>query len=229
MLYDFESEQPVWEVSVDETVQSTALDCQNTDTTTSGGKQSMQIMFNVAANSWATCSNFPASPLDLSQSDGIQFRLLVKEPGTALHFDVFTGPNGERATYAREIPLPAGSDWVTIQTKWADLKRVEWETDGGSVFSHPEQVTGFAFGFPAGDAVNKGLIYIDDIQTFKASQAEKSPPSEADPKPVANNPPPSENTQQPAARKAKSALPICGSILPAFLAGSFTTLKWLIL
>jgi hypothetical protein len=36
---------------------------------------------------------------------------------------------------------------VTIQTKWADLKRVEWETDGGTVFSHPEQITGFAFGF----------------------------------------------------------------------------------
>lgn len=169
-LYDFEAEQPVWEVSVDEAVQSTALDCQNTDAMASGGKQSLQVTFNVAANSWATCSNFSAAPIDLSKSDGIQFKMYVKEPGTAVHLDVFTGPNGERATYARVLPLPAAGSWMTIQTRWSELKRVEWETDGGSMFSHPEQITGFAFGFPAGDAVNSGLIYIDDIQTLKGNQ-----------------------------------------------------------
>jgi hypothetical protein len=166
LLYDFEAEQPVWEASVDESVQMTALDCQNTDVMASGGKQSLQVTYNVSANSWATCSNFAATPLDLSKADGIQFKMFVKEPGTAVHLDVFTGPNGERATYARELPLPSSGSWVTIQTRWADLKRVEWETDGGSVFSHPEQITGLAFGFPAGDAVNSGLIYIDDIQTL---------------------------------------------------------------
>jgi hypothetical protein len=64
ILYDFESEQPVWEANIDEAAQSTALDCQNTNTLASGGSQSMQITFNVAANSWATCSNSspPARP-----------------------------------------------------------------------------------------------------------------------------------------------------------------------
>jgi hypothetical protein len=223
MLYDFESEQPVWEVSVDEAVQSTALDCQNTNILASGGSQSMQIMFNVAANSWATCSNFSPAPRDLSQSDGIQFNLYVKEPGTTLHFDVFTGPNGERATNAHEIPLPAAGKWVTIQTKWADLKRVEWETDGGTVFSHPEQITGFAFGFPAGDAVNKGLIYIDDIQTFKAGQAVNPP--QTDVKPAAANLPAQEEPRETS--KRNPLLPFCGSALPALLGGSLSLLRFL--
>jgi hypothetical protein len=223
MLYDFESDQPLWEANVDEAVQSTALDCQNTNAMASGSSQSMQIMFNVAANSWATCSNFSPSPRDLSQSDGIQFNLYVKEPGTALHFDVFTGPNGERATNAREIPLPAAGKWVTIQTKWSDLKRVEWEADGGTVFSHPEQITGFAFGFPAGDAVNKGLVYIDDIQTFKSGQA-VNPAPQNDVKPAAANPP---SPEQPAqtAKRGNPLLPFCGSAITALLGGSLTILR----
>lgn len=224
LLFDFESDQPVWDANVDEAAQSTALDCQNTNAMASGGSQSMQITFNVAANSWATCSNFFPNPNDLSQSDGIQFYLYVKEPGTTLHFDVFTGSDGERATNAREIPLPAAGKWVTIQTKWADLKRVEWEADGGTVFSHPEQITGFAFGFPAGDAVNKGLIYIDDIQTFKAGQA-MNPPPEAEVKPAAANPPAPEEPNQ--TTKRNPLLPFCGSALPALLGGSLSLLRLL--
>jgi len=223
ILYDFESEQPVWEANIDEAAQSTALDCQNTNTLASGGSQSMQITFNVAANSWATCSNFFPAPRDLSQSDGIQFSLYVKEPGTAMHFDVFTGPNGERATNAREIPLPAAGKWVTIQTKWADLRRVEWETDGGTVFSHPEQITGFAFGFPAGDAVNKGLVYIDDIQTFKSGQA-VNPPPQTDVKPAAANPPSAEQPDEPE-KQRNPLLPFCGSMLTALMGVSMTILR----
>ena len=220
ILYDFESDQPVWDANVDEAAQSTALDCQNTNTLASGGSQSMQITFTVAANSWATCSNFFPAPRDLSQSDGIQFNLYVKEPGTTLHFDVFTGPDGERATNAREITLPAAGKWVTIQTKWSDLKRVEWEADGGTVFSHPEQITGFAFGFPAGDAVNKGLIYIDDIQTYKAGQA-VNPPPQAEVKPAAANPPAPEEPAQ-TAKRGNPLLPFCGAVLPV-LPGVFLT------
>ncbi len=170
MLFDFESDHPVWEASVDEAAKTTALDCQ-ASSTASSGTQGLQIVFNVAANSWATCSSFFNSPRDLSSSDGIQFMLRVEEAGNALHLDVFTGPNGERATYAREITFPdATGKWISIQTKWSDLKRVEWEADGGTVFSHPEQITGFAFGFPAGDAVNHGIIQVDDIQTFDSGK-----------------------------------------------------------
>jgi hypothetical protein len=217
MLFDFEADQPVWEASVDETVQTTALDCQNNSAAASSGSQSLQIVFNVAANSWATCSSFFDAPHDLSAADGVQFMLRVDEPGTALHFDVFTGPNGERATYAREIPLPATGTWTVVQTNWSDLKRVEWETDGGTVFSHPEQITGFAFGFPAGDAVNRGLVMIDDIQTFTAGQAAAQPVvpqstvAAAD-NPSEGNPQESQAAAQPE-KKRNALLPFCGSIL----------------
>lgn len=218
MLFDFESDQPVWEASVDVAAQTTALDCQNNTSNAATGTQSMQIVFNVAANSWATCSSFFDGPRDLSSADGIQLMLRVDEPGNTLHLDVFTGPDGSRATYAREITFPDSTQkWVPIQTKWGDLKRVDWEADGGTVFSHPEQITGIAFGFPAGDAVNHGIIQLDDIQTFKSRQtaAESDNPQStavAAANPSIENQPPAEQPAQPAA-KSKSLLPFCGSIL----------------
>jgi hypothetical protein len=217
-LFDFESEQPVWEASVDEAAQTTAMDCQINTTNAASGKQSLQIVYNVAANSWATCSSFFNTPRDLSKAEGIQFMLRVQEPGSELHLDVFTGPDGERATYARQISLPDSTGkWVAIQTRWAELKRVEWETDGGSVFSHPEQITGFAFGFPAGDRENRGILQVDDIQTFTSGQPAgqiDNPPAEA---PAAGQP--MENAAAVAAEPAKEEkksgrlLPFCGSIL----------------
>jgi hypothetical protein len=218
MLFDFESDQPVWEASVDEAVQTTALDCQASSGAAATGSQSLQVTFNVAANSWATCSSFFDAPRDLSSAAGIQLKLRVDEPGNVLHLDVFTGPNGERATYAREIPFPpAGDKWVTIQTKWSDLKRVEWETDGGSVFSHPEQITGIAFGFPAGEVVNQGVIHIDDIQVMKSDQASvpetvSQPVAAAPAESAGENQAPAQEPAKPA-KKTRGLLPFCGSIV----------------
>lgn len=229
MLFDFETEQPVWEASIDEAAETTALDCQSNSSAAASGSGSLQIVFNVAANSWATCSNFFDAPRDLSKTDGVQFMLRVDEASSEMHLDVFTGPDGERATFARIIPLPkSNGKWVVIQTRWSDFKRVEWETDGGSTFNHPEQITGFAFGFPTGDKVNQGVVYVDAIQTFKAGQAALP----AEPAVQANavqpagveegNPPAEEELAQAAPQKPASGirrlLPICGSalILPFF-------------
>jgi hypothetical protein len=217
LLFDFESEQPLWEASVDEAAQTTALDCQINTANAGSGGQSMQIVFNVAANSWATCSSFFDAPRDLSAAAGIQFMLRLQDPPGEMHLDVFTGPDGERATYARQIPLPDSTGkWSIIQTRWSDLKRVEWEADGGTVFSHPEQITGLAFGFPAGNQVNHGIIQIDDIQTFSSGAAPAqvaNPPAAA---PAAEQPAlAAPQNQESTGQKTRSGriMPFCGSIL----------------
>lgn len=217
MLFDFESDQSVWDANVDEAVQGTALDCQPVPGIAAGGTRSMQITFNVAPESWATCSSFFSSPANLSPADGIQFMLQVDQPGNVLHFDVFTDINGEQATYARDIPFTStGSDWVTVQTRWSDLIRVEWEADGGSPFNHPDQITGLAFGFPAGDTVNRGVIHIDDIRTFSDSQS-AVPPSEAQPAAAAQNGSSdqgqSEDSPTQSGDQKRGFLPFCGSAL----------------
>lgn len=217
MLFDFESDQPVWDANVDEAVAGTALDCQPVPGIASGGTRSMQITFNVAPESWATCSSFFSSPTNLSSADGIQFMLQVDQPGNVLHLDVFIDIDGERATYARDIPFTsAGGDWVTVQTRWSDLKRVEWEADGGSPFTHPDQITGIAFGFPAGDTVDRGVIHVDDIRTFSGSQSAE-PPSDAQPaaaaRDEASDQEQSEKPPTQSGNQKRGLLPFCGSAL----------------
>jgi hypothetical protein len=215
-LFDFESDQAVWQGSADEAVQS-SIQCQPDSSGAVSGTQSLRMEFNVLANSWATCSSFFDTPRDLSSTEGIQFMLMVEKPGNVLHMDIFTGPNGERATFARELTYPDTVDkWIPIQIKWNDFKRVEWEADGGTVFSHPEQITGVAFGFPAGDDVNSGLIHIDDIKVISSSMtaeqpAKPQPTLEAQQSASAEQP---VQEEQPGVTKPAShkLLPFCGSI-----------------
>jgi hypothetical protein len=216
VLFDFEVNQPVWETSVDEAVQST-MQCGPDPSSAATGENSLRIDFNVLANSWATCSSFFNGPRDLSSAEGIQFMMQVEKPGNVLHVDVFTGPNGERATYARELSYPESSGkWVPVQIKWSDLKRVEWETEGGTVFNHPEQITGIAFGFPAGETVNKGIIRVDDIKAYSVSVA---PVQSVKPVPTLDEEKPgiveqSGKEEQPIQKKTepRKLFPFCGSI-----------------
>ena len=215
-LFDFESDQPVWEGSSDEAVKST-IKCLPDSSGAASGSRSLRLEFDVLANSWATCSSFFDAPRDLSSSKGVQFMLLVEKPGNILHMDIFTGPNGERATYATVLSYPdTSSKWVPVQIKWGDFKRVEWEAEGGTIFSHPEQISGLAFGFPAGDEVNKGLIRVDDINVFStgpsAGQPVESQPT-AIKQPAANAEQPAQ-AEQPIQPKTESRkpFPFCGSI-----------------
>ena len=216
VLFDFESDQSSWEGSADEAVKSTII-CLPDSSGAASGSRRLRMELNVLANSWATCSSFFDAPRDLSSSKGVQFMLHVEKPGNILHMDIFTGPDGDRATYAKELTYPdASSKWISVQIKWDDFKRVEWEANGGTVFNHPEQITGLAFGFPAGEEGNKGIIRVDDIKTYSnGSTAEK--PVQAQPtvkgQQVEGNEQPAQEKQPPEAKtESRRLFPFCGSI-----------------
>jgi hypothetical protein len=71
--------------------------------------------------------------------------------------------------------------------------------------------------------VNKGLVYIDDIQTYKSGQA-VNPPPQTDVKPAAANPPSAEQPDEPE-KQRNPLLPFCGSMLTALMGVSMTILR----
>lgn len=171
ILFGFEFGEPEWEGYADEAVQSTIL-CGADPTNATSGSQSLRIEFNVLPNSWATCSRFFGTPLNLSVSNGLEFKILVKKPGKILHMDIYTGPDGERASYAVELEYPSEQgEWILVRVNWNDFRRVEWEPEAGSAFDQPDKISGLAFGFPAGEEPNTGVLNIDDIRTFTQGES----------------------------------------------------------
>ncbi len=206
MIDDFETPTD-WQAFADDAAPTT-INCGAVAGQSTSGAASLQIEFDVAPSSWATCALFFERPQDWSAAESLAFDLLAG----ATHFsiDLYVGMGDSRATYAysAESLAVTAETWVPYSIRWEQFQRVAWEENAGAVFASPNQISGIAFGFntDSGQA-QRGLIRIDDLRlSTHAATTKPTEPEQA----IESN-----QAQEPAA--APMRLPCASSLIVPFV------------
>jgi hypothetical protein len=242
LVDDFESAPPGtpgWQPFWDEGT-ATTISCAPTANQAHSGAQSLQIKFNVAANSWATCALFFDQTQDWSAGQGISFYLHASQPSLVFDVNVYRhNPEGmETYLYTIEAPPESVGGWAWIEITWEQLLRAAWEAGAGTPLGDPLQIDGLAFGlntFP--DTPNLGSIWVDDLQRSSGAESQNVEPAateipiaqataatqalaDTEPVPTEIEQPevkPAEPTQMPE-KESKARNPLCPSAFAAPLA-----------
>lgn len=154
----------------------TTITCAPVNDKAKSGTSSMQIDFDVAPSSWATCTLFFDQPQDWSAAESLAFELLAG--ATRFNIDLYVGAEDARATYAYSAEsLAATADtWVPYEVRWEQFRRVAWEENAGAAFAQPEQVSGIAFGFNTDSGQSlRGQAWVDDLHLVSRSQSQANP------------------------------------------------------
>ena len=169
LIDDFEGGIPArtygWEPFWDEAT-STSIRCETNSAQTYSGSYSLLLDFNIATNSWATCTLTYENTQDWSSLEGLAFSMHAQETGVVFDVNIYAGSDEVKETYLYTIETPSESinDWVTYALLWSDFHRADWEEDAGETFSKPHQIIGISFGmntYP--DTPNSGTLWVDDI------------------------------------------------------------------
>jgi hypothetical protein len=153
--------QPYWDEGT-----TTQFDCYLDD-------GSLRIDFDVAAESWATCSLFYDSYRDWSQFQGIAFSYRADGPGRVFDVTVHGGTLEESTSYQYAVETMPGSDeaWITIELAWSQILGVDWEADARNPID-PSQITGVSFGFSTYEGTsNTGTLWIDGLRLLGEDSA----------------------------------------------------------
>ncbi len=170
---------PGWQAFWDEGT-ATEITCAPAPDQFHNGSQSLQIDFNVAANSWATCALLFDQPQDWSEWQGVSFYLHASQPALVFNLDVYrNAPQGtETYSYSIETPPESAAGWAPVTLTWEQLLRVSWEENGGTPLRAPLQVKGLAFGFNTyPDTPNLGGLWIDDLQLSGGNLPQSNEPN----------------------------------------------------
>ncbi len=162
-----------WEAYKDEESE-TSITCTPSGDVVHNGAGSMRIDYKIALYAWATCDLTFENLQNFSSSDGVSFYVYAEQEETFFNVDLFF----ENEDYVHEVSLDNHGEWVQVHIPWADFKRVDWEENGGSPFTKPEQISRFAFGFSTPDNTEiapSGTVYIDDFALGQMG-AESPPP-----------------------------------------------------
>ncbi|MFC1923112.1 hypothetical protein ACFLY4_07470 [Chloroflexota bacterium] len=168
VIDDFESEpiaEANWVTYWDESV-PTSINCAIDSGQANNGDHSLQLDFQVVANSWATCELAFSPPANWSGGKGLSFYLRTSQPDMVFDVLVFGGTPDSRQTYTYTLETrPESVDgWTYVEIPWNHIHRVDWEANAGAPFSNPEKVLGVAFGIGADeDTDNIGTIWFDDL------------------------------------------------------------------
>jgi hypothetical protein len=188
LIDDFSGDPPIgtsgWEAFWDEST-SSSLRCEM-----ASEGDFLQLDYQITSYSWGTCGLFYDQPQNWSSQDGLGFFLNANPGEGILDVDLYIEGVEGRESYFSQIHLEPAmeEDWVQVNLAWDDFKRVDWETDAGSTFQNPEQISGLAFGFSVEDQGIQGQILIDQLGWLSGqnpeveSSGQQEPPasSEAD-------------------------------------------------
>jgi hypothetical protein len=176
--------EPAWDAST-----STTITCALSSEDAYAGGQALQVEFDVATESWATCGLFFDALQDWSSDDGLTFFMRATQPGVNFELNLYATEGDQQESYQYGLTTSGESTetWVPLTVRWTDLQRVEWEENAGETFAKPERVQGLAFGFSATeDAPNTGMIWIDDLHLIRGESVDVQEPPESEGSSVEN-------------------------------------------
>jgi hypothetical protein len=185
VIDDFESGATGWVANFDSTTSSNATCGVGSGTGRTGN--SLQLNFNISANSWGICAHEYGSRQDWSAFNGLSFYYVVDQAGIVFDVDLYAGSPDATETYVYTIEAPAESaaGWIPMELRWEDFHRADWETGAGAAFAKTNEVLGLAFGMNTPqDAPNAGSFRVDDITLLGAESAPVVQPEVQPPAPT---------------------------------------------
>jgi hypothetical protein len=190
------------------------IECGADNTAAHTGTASLRIHYTVAAGGWATCGYTYQTPQDWSSGEGLSLWFHSEEGQHEITFGVGSGGPDAATPFEVYLDTPPESvgGWAQVFLAWEDFIKPDWAGEEGLSEIDPSQMTGYWFGFGAGEERIEGILWVDDIslgmgEMPSAPAEEAAEPAEAAPE--------EEETAQPGGRLCPGAL----AVLPLALAG----------
>ena len=165
LIDDFEQGVSAWTAFIDE-AKDTRLTVNWDKTHAHGGKGRLRIEYDIAPDSWATCSLVYPSPQDWRTKKGLTLYLHTERSGQKVVIVAYQGNSPDDLAHF-EFTLKAKqesvSGWQRVDIPWNKLAQPSWQGDETVRFD-PNRAMGLAFAFDAPDGGrNTGKLWVDDV------------------------------------------------------------------
>jgi hypothetical protein len=172
VIDNFENTDRKWDVFLDEQ-KDTQLQCIRDDAASNSGAAGMRIEYDVASESWATCSLVYPSPRDWGKLKGLTVYLHAEQLGQPVVIVAYQGEASDNLLhfeYKTKGTQQAVDGWQRVDIPWDQLVQPSWQGES-SVRFDPGRAMGLAFAFegPEGGR-NKGRLWVDDIRFLSELQ-----------------------------------------------------------
>ncbi|MBL7209068.1 MAG: hypothetical protein ISS52_03125 [Dehalococcoidia bacterium] len=187
VIDDFERGVNEWVVFADEE-KDTELTCGRDEADSHSGAAGLRIEYDIASDSWATCSLVYPSPQDWGEGLGLTVRLHAERVGQQVTLVAYQGNSPDSLShfeFQMQTDQEAVAGWQRVDVPWNQLTQPSWEGNGTARFD-PNRAMGLAFLFDAPDGRrNSGQLWVDNVSLLSAV-----PPASATPE-LAVHPQPS--------------------------------------
>ena len=165
LIDDFEKGVSEWTAFIDES-KDTHLTINWDKTNAHSGKGGLRIEYNIASDSWATCSLVYPSPQDWRAKQGLSFYLHTERSGQRVVIVAYQGNSSDDLAhfeFTLKTQQEAASGWQRVDIPWNKLAQPSWQGDETVRFD-PNRAMGLAFAFDAPDGGrNAGKLWVDDV------------------------------------------------------------------
>lgn len=176
VIDNFESGANEWVVFADEE-KDTRLICGPDKATSHSGTVGLRIEYDIAPDSWATCSLVYPSPRDWSGQLGLSVYLHAKRIGQRVVVVAYQGDSPDNLyhfEFNTQINQEGVTDWQRVDISWDRLVQPPWQGDSSARFD-PRRAMGVAFAFEAAEGGrNGGRLWVDDV-IFLSAVPKSSP------------------------------------------------------
>jgi hypothetical protein len=171
LIDDFEKGVSAWTAFIDE-AKDTRLTVNWDKTQAHSGKGGLRIEYNIAPDSWATCSLVNPSPQDWRAKKGLTLYLHTERSGQKVVIVAYQGNSPDDLAhfeFSLKTQQEAVSGWQRVDIPWNKLAQPAWQGDETVRFD-PNRAMGLAFAFDAPDGGrNSGKLWVDDVSFLSTS------------------------------------------------------------